>query len=189
MSINDQVRYKQEDIIKIFIQEWPDIEFAIKTISKSKGTLKKYYQLALQNKLQQWRKTNRGQLALIIVYDQVPRFIFNENDDRVYDTDKLAREITAEMFENSEYKKLLPLEIMFVFFPYHHSENLEHQKIANQIFKELYEKDSKTFEWIYHSSITYNKIIAKFGRFPHRNKILGRQTTKEEKEFIEMLGT
>ena len=91
------------------------------------------------------------------------------------------------MFGKSEYKKLSPLEIMFVFFPYHHSENLKHQKIANLIFKELYEKDPKTFEWIYKSSNVYKKIIAKFGRFPHRNKILKRKSTKEEKEFLENL--
>ncbi len=180
--MNSQMKYKQEDIIKIFIQEWPNIEFGIKTISKSKDTLKKYYWAILQSKLQLWRKTIKGKLALILIYDQAPRFIFDDNP-RIYDTDKLAREITAELFENSEYKKLLPLEIMFAFFPYHHSENLEHQKIANKIFKELYEKDSKTFEWIYHASNTYNEIIAKFGRFPHRNKIFGRKTTKEEKNY------
>ncbi len=181
------MKYEPEGVLEIFIQNWTDIKSAIKIISKSKNTLKKYYQAALQNKLQDWRKTIRGKLALILVYDQVPRFIFNENDARIYGTDKLAREITAEMFENSGYKKLSPLEIMFVFFPYHHSENIKHQKIAKSVFKKLYEKDPKKFGWIYRSSIAYNRIIARFGRFPHRNKILGKKNTNEEKEFLEKL--
>ena len=118
-----------------------------------------------------------------MIYDQSPRFIFDEKDSKIYDTDKLAQEITTEMLENLEYKKLSPLEIMFVFFPYHHSENIQHQKIANSIFKKLYEKNHNKFEWIYQSSNEYNKIITMFGRFPHRNKILGRTTTDEEKNF------
>ncbi len=179
------MEYKSKDILKLFLQDWTNRSEIIKKVLKSKDTLKKYYQAALQNKLQQWRKTTKGKLALILIYDQSPRVIFDENDRRTYATDKLAREITIEMFENSEYKKLPPLEIMFVFFPYHHSEKLKHQKIANLIFKELYKKDQKTFEWIYRSSNVYNKIISKFGRFPHRNKVLGREFTKEEKEFLE----
>jgi len=177
--------YKPEVILEIFIQDWPDIDAAIKAISKSKKILKKYYQAVLQNKLQHWRKTSRGKLALILVYDQAPRFIFGENDTRTYGTDKRSREITTEMFGNSEYRKLSPLEIMFAFFPYHHSENMKHQKIAKSVFKKLYEKDPKRFEWIYQSSKAYNKIITRFGRFPHRNKILRRKNTDEEKEFLE----
>ncbi len=179
------MKYKPEGVLEIFIRNWTDIESAIKTISQSKGILKKYYQASLQNKLHDWRKTAKGKLALILVYDQIPRFIFDEDDPKTYDTDKIAREITAEMFEISEYKKLSPFEIMFAFFPYHHSENIKHQKIAKYIFKELYEKNPDRFEWIYQSSKTYNKIIAKFGRFPHRNKILGRKNTDEEKELLE----
>ena len=183
------MEYKPKDILKIFLQDWTNRSKAIKKVFKSKDTLKKYYQAALQNNLQQWRKTTKGKLTLILIYDQAPRVIFDEDDSKTYATDKLAREITTEMFESSEYKKLSPLEIMFVFFPYHHSENLKHQKIANLIFKELYEKDSKTFELMYQSSNAYNKIISKFGRFPHRNRVLGRESTEEEKEFLEMPAT
>ncbi|MCK4729752.1 MAG: DUF924 domain-containing protein [Candidatus Aenigmarchaeota archaeon] len=178
------MEYNPNDIIKIFLQDWTNRGKAIKIILKSKDILKIYYHTALQNKPQQGKETIKGNLALILIYDQAPRVIFDDNDSKIYDTDKLAREITTEMFENSEYKKLSPLEIMFVFFPYHHSENPEHQKIANQVFKELYEKNPKTFGWIYQSSNDYNKIISKFGRFPHRNKILGRKSTEEEKEFL-----
>ncbi len=179
------MQYKPEAIIKIFIQDWTDAESEIKRISKSKNVLKKYYQAALRGKLQDWRKTAKGKLALILVYDQAPRFIFGENDPKIYDTDELAREITTDMFESSEYKKLFPQEIMFAFFPYHHSENMKHQKIALSIFKKLYEKNANKFEWICQSSKAYNKIIARFGRFPHRNKILGRKTAGNEKRFLE----
>jgi len=178
------VEYEPNDITKIFLQDWTNRTKAIEKVFKSKNILKTYYQAALQNKLQRWRKITYGKLALILIYDQAPRVIFDENDSKIYDTDKIAREITTEMFESSEYKKLSSLEIMFVFFPYHHSENPEHQKIANIIFKELYEKNPKTFEWIYQLSNVYNKIISKFNRFLYRNKILGRESTEEEKEFL-----
>lgn len=176
------MEYKPETVINIFIRDWTDVDCAIKRISKSKNALKKYYQTALRGKLQGWRKTAGGKLALILVYDQVPRIIFD--DKRMYNTDILARELTKEMLESSEYKKLSPLEIMFAFFPYHHSENVKHQKTALSVFKKLYEKDANKFEWIYRSSKTYNRIISKFGRFPHRNKILGRKSTDKEKEFL-----
>lgn len=178
------MEYKPKDILDIFIQDWPDMESSAKTVSQPTGTLEKYYQAALQSKLQGWRNTAKGKLALILVYDQAPRLIFDEHDPRIYGTDHLAREITECMYRSSEYKELSPQGIMFSFFPYHHSENLKHQKIANRIFKELYEEDPKKFEWIYKSSNEYNKIIAKFGRFPHRNKILGRKSTEEEKQFL-----
>lgn len=183
------MEYKPEKIIKIFLQDWTNRSKAIKKVLKSKKILKEYYRAALQNEFQEWKKTTKGKLALILIYDQIPRIIFDENDPKTYNTDKFAREITTKMLESSEYKKLSPLEIMFAFLPYHHSENLKHQKIANMIFKELCKKDSKTFKWIYDSSNAYRKIIAKFGRFPHRNKILGRISTKEEIKFLKTSAT
>ncbi len=169
------MKYKPEEIIDIFVrQNWETREEAIKKISKHKEILKKYYRAAIKNKLKNWKNTTKGKLGLIIIYDQVPRFIFDEKDPRTYNTDKLAQEITTEMLNSSEYKNLSPIEIMFVFLPYLHFENLEHQKIANRIFKELYKKEPKLFGWIFRASNEYLKIIKKFGRFPHRDKILKR---------------
>jgi len=180
------MKYDKEDIIKIFFQYSNYSNDVFEKIRNSKKEiLKKYYRAALRGKLEDWKKTTKGKLALILVYDQVPRYIFDRNDSRMWETDNIARKITENMYKSSEYKKLSPLEIMLVFFPYHHSENIEHQKIANKIFKELYKKDPKTFKWIYNSSNSYNKIISRFGRFPHRNKPIGRKSTKEEKEFLE----
>ncbi len=178
------MKYKPEDIIEIFVrQDWPDVESSIKSISQSKKILEKYYHAAVEKKLEDWKNSIKGKLALILVYDQCARFLFG--DSRAYDTDNLAREITTRFYEDSAYKLLSPIEIMFIFFPYHHSENMEHQKIASKIFKQLYKKEPDKFGWICKASNEYNAIVSKFGRFPHRNRVLGRTSTKEEKKFLE----
>lgn len=177
------MKYEPKEIIEIFVnQDWKNVESSIKAISKSKKILEKYYRAAIENKLESWKNSIRGKLALILIYDQAARFLFN--DSRAYDTDNLARQITAKLYGKAEYKRLSPAEIMFAFFPYHHSENITHQKIANRIFKKLYEKEPDRFGWIYEASKEYNKIIERFGRFPHRNKSLGRTSTEEEKKFL-----
>lgn len=158
------------------------MESSIKSISQSKKILEKYYRATVEKKLEYWKNSTKGKLALILIYDQTARFLFD--DSRAYDTDVLAREITTKIYKSSEYKLLSPIGIMFSFFPYHHSENIEHQKIANKIFKQLCKKEPERFGWICKAFNEYNEIMAKFGRLPHRNKVLGRKSTNEEKKFL-----
>jgi len=163
-------RCSAERLIEIFTsQDWTKRSEAIKRIEKEKEVLKRCYERAKKGKLGAWRRSPRGKLALILIYDQVPRVIFR--DERAYATDKLARELTRELYESGEYRKLSDEEQLFAFLPFHHSERLEEQKIANRMFKRLYERNPKRFEWIYRASCEYVKIIAKHGAFPHRKKI------------------
>jgi len=167
-----------ENLIKIFTsQDWKNREKAIENIRKHKDTLRKYYDAAVKGKFSGWKKSLKGKLALILIYDQIPRIIFN--DRRMYETDSIARRIAEELFKTGKYERFSEIEQLFIFLPFHHSENLKDQKIANRVFERLYKKNPNEFEWIYKASKEYIEIIKKFGRFPWRDEVLGRKIKKD----------
>lgn len=128
-----------------------------------------------------WNTSPEGRLALILLYDQTPRLLFE--DGRAYAYDLTAQELTTLFWEDHTYLSLTAQQQMLAFFPYHHAENALYQSRARPHFDVLGRQDAK-FEWIAKSSGNYNRIIERFGRFPHRNEVLGRETTYEEWDFL-----
>ncbi len=144
------------------------------------------YQQAASGQLSQWQEQALSCLALIIVLDQFPRNMFR-NSPKAFATDsdalKLAKYAVAKGFD----RQLLSVQRWFIYLPFEHSENLEEQQTAVKLFQTLKDNpDSKT-------AIDYaNKhlqVIKKFGRFPHRNQILARESTQAEKEFLKQPGS
>src|SRR5919202_1035118 len=84
-------------------------------------------------------------------------------------------------------KQLLPIQRQFIYLPFEHSENLEHQRQCIQLFSML--KDHPECSSCVDYAHRHHKVIERFGRFPHRNKILGRETTPEEAEFLKQPGS
>jgi uncharacterized protein (DUF924 family) len=127
-----------------------------------------------------WKEAGPYQtLALIILMDQVPRNIFRNTAD-IYTTDPQAL-IAAQFAVAAGYDKELrsPMERKFMYMPFTHSEDLEVQKKSIELFGSL-EKYYGPDIW----ARRYFEIISKFGRFPHRNAILGRESTIQEIEFL-----
>ncbi len=138
-------------------------------------------------KLKSWQSTARGSLALIILLDQFTRNIFRGKPD-AFQYDSIARRICTEGIKNGTDKKLEIIERCFYYLPLEHSENLEDQNQCVKLFEELLVRVDKSKISLIKNSLDYavlhRKIIEEFGRFPHRNIILNRESTQQELDFL-----
>jgi uncharacterized protein (DUF924 family) len=115
-------------------------------------------------------------LAAVILFDQFPRNMFRD-DPRSFATDPLALAITNEALAKGHFEALPADRRAFLIMPLQHSEALEDQERSVELFRALGDDFSLGF------AIKHRDVIARFGRFPHRNAVLGRESTAEEKEF------
>ena len=147
----------------------------------------------VRGELGSWESSPRGRLALVLLYDQLSRNMFR-GTARSFAQDPLARELAKKAFDAGDDRALTPVEISFLLMPFMHAEDLALQQRALDGFTKLRdaaegEKLRKNFE----SSVKYGglhmKIIERFGRFPHRNEILGRPSTEEESAFLKQPGS
>jgi uncharacterized protein (DUF924 family) len=143
--------------------------------------------MAVSGELNDWLSTPRGRLALIILTDQFPRNIYRDAA-RAFSCDAQALTWCIEGLERGVDRDLRPIERVFFYFPLEHAESLEHQELSVQCFSELIAivpaEQKSTFEEYLDYAIRHRQIIQRFGRFPHRNKILGRESTPEELVYL-----
>lgn len=133
-----------------------------------------------------WQELPEGSLALAIALDQFPRNMYR-GEARAFASDELALKVAREAVARGWDRKLLPVQRWFMYLPYEHCEDRKTQEEAVALFETLRgDRDSA-------SSIDYayrhRDVIARFGRFPHRNAILGRTSTPEELEFLSQRGS
>ncbi len=126
-------------------------------------------------------------LAIIIVLDQFSRNMYR-GTQKAFETDKIALCIAKESIQKGYDKKLTPLQRVFMYLPFEHSEDLEDQKDSVKFYTELFEENPSFADFLDYA-IQHLNIIKRFGRFPHRNKILGRESTPEEIEFLKEEGS
>ena len=143
------------------------------------------YELAAQGQLTHWTETARGGVALILVLDQFPRNMFR-NDPRAFATDPLAQQIAEQMIDAGFDRQLRLVERYFVYVPFMHSENRAHQQRSVLLFQQLVEERAY-FDTPY--VVKHQEVIERFGRFPHRNTVLGRASTPAELEFLKQFGS
>lgn len=137
---------------------------------------------AARGKYDDWAADAEGALALVILLDQFPRNLFRESA-HAFATDGKAR-FTATAAVTAGYDKAVTPELRpFFYLPYEHSELLADQEISLSLFEGLLKDtgDADSLKW----AIAHRDIIARFGRFPHRNKALGRTTTAAEQTFLD----
>ena len=132
---------------------------------------------AKRSELFEWRREPRGRLAEIIVLDQFSRNI-HRGDPRAYANDTLALALAQEAVAAEADRTLGPDERVFLYMPFMHSESRLIHEIAERLFKECGPKSNYDFE------LRHQAIIDRFGRYPHRNATLGRQSTAEELAFL-----
>jgi len=136
------------------------------------------YEAAAAGKLKSWEESAQGALALLILLDQFPRNMFR-NDKRAFATDELARAITAgaliKGFDGAVGDDLRG----FFYLPFQHSEDVVDQERGEALYRAAGDADG--LKW----ATIHADIIRKFGRFPHRNAVLGRKTTPEEQKFLD----
>ena len=129
-----------------------------------------------------WRKDPQGRLAEIIVLDQFTRNMFRDTA-LAFATDRLSLALAQEAISAKADESLTPVEKSFLYMPFMHSESLAIHDIAVQLFSEEGMESNLDFE------LRHKRIIEKFGRYPHRNKLLGRQSTEEEIKFLTKPGS
>ena len=139
------------------------------------------YEEAAAGRLEHWKDEARSCLALIILLDQFTRNMFR-GDPKTYATDDKALEAARHAVEHAYDRELTPYGRLFVYLPFEHSEDLEDQRFSVELFRGLAAEMGS--EDLLDYAVRHLEIIERFGRFPHRNEILGRATTPEEAEFL-----
>jgi uncharacterized protein (DUF924 family) len=143
---------------------------------------------AASGELDDWSSSPRSRLALILVLDQFSRSLFR-NTPRAYAQDPEARALTIEGIDNGHYDALsTPWEKTFFFMPLGHSEGLSDQELAVRLAQELAADAPPQFRKALEHSASQARghcdVIRRFGRHPHRNAVLGRQSTPEESAYL-----
>jgi uncharacterized protein (DUF924 family) len=140
------------------------------------------YEEAVSGLLDNWRAEPRSCLALVLLLDQFPRNMFR-NTARAFATDAKAREITRHAVAAGFDRALSPVERMFLYLPFEHSENLDDQSESLRLTRALAAEGRGAASAASYAEQHF-EIIKRFGRFPARNAALGRQSTREESDFL-----
>ena len=146
----------------------------------------------VRGELSSWTETPRGRLTLIVLFDQLSRNIFR-NTPRAFAQDGLALALTHEALAGGDLGALTPVERYFVLMPLMHAEDVALQRRCVAEFEKLLAEAPGELTGLMTSAVDYAKrhaaIVERFGRFPHRNAILGRASTAEEVEFLKQPGS
>ena len=140
----------------------------------------------------QWQDHPLGHLASIIVLDQFPRNLYR-GEPRSFSYDCEALRLSLEGVAAQVDHQLEPFQRVFFYLPLEHSEVMEDQDLSLERFAHLVTrvepKDAEKFRGYLHYAWRHYEIIKRFGRYPHRNDILGRESTPKEIEFLKQPGS
>ena len=168
-----------EDVLAFWREAGPDRWFAkdeaFDAVCRERFLLT--HEAAARNDLNEWELTGDGALALCLLLDQFPRNMFR-GTRRAYRTDAAAVMVADRAIERGHHKAVDPALRRFFYLPFMHSEELADQERSVALNEALGDEDS--IKWARH----HRDIVARFGRFPHRNSILGRESTPEEEAFL-----
>ena len=149
-------------------------------------------QAALGGRRDDWAASPRGRLALILLLDQLTRNIHRDTPG-AFAGDPRARELCLEGLERGEDRHLAPIQRVFFYLPLEHAEDERLQLRSCSLYAKLRDEVPAHLTEAYAGYLDYAEqhrvIIERFGRFPHRNAILGRQPTVEELHFLEQPGS
>ena len=173
------------DVIQFWFEEIEPKQRFIKDFDFDEALRIKFgdtHQLAKQGLLYAWREHPLDALAEIIVLDQFSRNMFRDSP-AAFITDTLALVLAQEAIRKKFDKELDNSKKAFLYMPFMHSESKEIHDIALFLFDQPGLEDNYNFE------VKHKAIIDRFGRYPHRNDILGRESTAEELEFLSQPGS
>ncbi len=160
-----------ERVSNMWYNSTPDFDEEVKEKFSS------MYSAACNGELTEWRATAAGCLALIILFDQYPLNVFR-GDKQSFATEQQALELAQHCIAQGLNKQLTKTQQSFVVMPFMHSEAMEHQELAIKLYENI---SADNLKFAQH----HFNIIKKFGRFPHRNTILGRESTPDEIIYLE----
>lgn len=167
-----------------FVESGPEKWF-VKDEGFDEGIRRRFgsvYRRAYDGEVGEWIESAKGCLALIIVLDQFPRNIFR-GDPRAFATDPHARILLQHILDMDYDKELDARQRQFLYMPLQHSEDRQDQELSIELNAALGNGEVLKF------AQAHKDIIDRFGRFPHRNAILGRESTSEELVFLAQPGS
>lgn len=164
-----------------FKQTTPEQRFkkSAKFDAKIRRKFLKTYEHIVRGEKASWRTSARGRLAEIIVLDQFSRNMFRGKPE-MFAHDALALALAQEAIRAGADKKLTKEERQFLYMPFMHSESRAIHRESLKLFKKLGNEKALWY------ARDHKRIIDRFGRYPHRNKILGRKNTAAEKKFLKI---
>lgn len=137
------------------------------------------YKDAAAGKFDDWQKTAEGALALCVLLDQLPRNMYRDTP-RAFATDPKARQVAKAAIDRGFDRDIADQDHRMLFYlPLEHSEDPADQARCVALVKERC-ADTEFLQW----AVAHKKVIDRFGRFPHRNRILGRETTEAEEDYL-----
>ena len=150
------------------------------------------FNAAIAGELDHWAESPRGRLALVIVLDQFPHHIHRDTSQAfAQDAKSLALSMVA--LATGEDKQLAPIERVFLYLPLEHAESLAMQDLSVAQYQQLMDEAAESERALFTNFLDYahkhRDVVQKFGRFPHRNDILGRPSSPEEIAFLKQPGS
>ncbi|MHC8404687.1 DUF924 family protein [Pseudomonas sp. TMB3-21] len=147
---------------------------------------------ALAGELTEWAQRPEGWLALVLLLDQLPRMIFR-NSPKSFSGDLRAQALVAQGIAADFDRQLRPIQRVFIYLVFEHCENLavQNESVSRHIdlLAQQPQADRALFADYLNFAEKHQKVIARFGRFPHRNAMLGRESTAEELVFLAQPGS
>lgn len=147
---------------------------------------------ALAGQLDDWAESPQGWLALVLLLDQLPRMIYR-GTPKAFAGDEHAFQLVRDGMAHGGDVLLAPIQRVFIYLVLEHSENLSVQDQAVQQFESLYSiagaGEQKVFADFLDFAERHRQVIARFGRFPHRNEVLGRSSSEAEQAFLAQPGS
>ena len=174
-----------EDILKFWFDEidskcwWTKDDELDQQIRKRFAAV---HDMAINGELFEWRLTPRGSLAEVIILDQFSRNMYRDTA-QAFAYDGMALVLAQEAITAEFDRELTTVENSFLFMPFMHSESPTIHDLAVALYEKNGIQNNLDFE------LKHKAIIDRFGRYPHRNEILGRESTPEEIEFLKQSGT
>ncbi|QYK12231.1 DUF924 domain-containing protein [Shewanella rhizosphaerae] len=176
----NRIAHTPDEIIRFWFEEIEPKAWFVKDLAFDKVLQTRFGELltqAKQGELYHWRTTPQGRLAEIIVLDQFSRNIYRDTPE-AFAADPMALTLAQEAVAAGIDKALQPKQVPFLYMPYMHSESQAIHEVALILFNREGAENNLAFE------LRHKAIIDRFGRYPHRNAILGRESTQEELAFL-----
>ncbi|MHA2937649.1 DUF924 family protein [Vibrio sp. RC27] len=176
---------KYEDILSFWFEETEPAKWWVKDEEFDNLIQHRFldtYESACRGELFEWRKQAYGRLAEVIILDQFSRNMFRDTP-RSFSSDPMALVLSQEAIAVNAHLELSPIERSFLYMPYMHSESLAIHNVAVKLFENNGIPSNLEFE------IKHKEIIERFGRYPHRNEILGRISSEAEIAFLNEPGS
>ena len=173
---------RPRDVLDFWLKDTPSAKWFSNDAAldaQIRARFEEAWRLGCAGKLEDWENEPNGALALIILFDQFPRNMFRGTAE-AFASDAVAREIAKRAIAQKRDLEVPAAFRSFFYLPLTHSENIADQESCVQLTRERLGEDHFTYPY----TLLHKEAVERFGRFPARNKALGRASTPEEQEFL-----